>query len=62
MRSTFESVTANTLNVLGKIFDKVRLIQWVLGCPLNKSSCPVDKKKTEEKQGMALSPVHWPAA
>ena len=27
--------TANTLNVLGKIFDKVRLIQWALGCPLN---------------------------
>lgn len=27
--------TANTMNVLGKIFDKVRLIQWAFGCPLN---------------------------
>ena len=35
--------TANTLNVLGKIFDKVRLIQWVLGCSLNKFSYPVCK-------------------
>lgn len=27
--------TEEALQRLGTIFDKVRLIQWVLGCPLN---------------------------